>query len=86
MPYIKQARRPWLRLDDVDGIVPENVGELNFAITTLIKGYVETHGGPGYEIYNAMVGVAECVKLEMYRKMIAKYEDLKCAENGEVYE
>jgi hypothetical protein len=38
-----------------------------------------------YFSYNEVVGVLECVKLEMYRRLVAPYEDRKCKENGDVY-
>jgi len=31
-------------------------------------------------------GVLRCVELELYRRLAAPYEDLKCAENGDVYQ
>ena len=33
-----------------------------------------------------MVGVLECAKLELYRRMAAPYEDEKIEDNGDVYE
>jgi len=57
-------------------------GEVNYAITKLL---LETYGGPSYSIYNRMIGVLECVKLEMYRRAVVPYEEVKCAENGDVY-
>ena len=81
MPYIKMEKRlPVLR----EG--PANVGELNYAITDLIQGYLNT-GDPNrnYAAYNEVIGVLECAKLELYRRQIAVYEDQKCRENGDVY-
>lgn len=57
-------------------------GSLNYAITRLIC------LGPNpqsYKDYNAVIGVLECVKLELYRRQIALYEDAVMDKNGDVY-
>lgn len=74
MPYIEQSRR---------GALPKTPGELNFAITKMILDYLGSD--PGYSIFNEVVGVLECTKLELYRHKIAPYEDKKKTENGDVY-
>ena len=74
MPYIDQTRR---------GAAPMTAGELNYAITRLILDYLGE--SPKYADYNAVVGVLECVKLELYRRKIVPYEDGKMQENGDVY-
>jgi hypothetical protein len=33
-----------------------------------------------------MIGVLECAKLELYRRVAAPYEDAKCEDNGDVYD
>ena len=38
-----------------------------------------------FDDYCMMIGVLECAKLEFYRKHIAKYEEEKIIENGDVY-
>jgi len=82
MPYIKKEDRARLdKLLDFDGV---NVGELNFLITSLCKKYLQ-YAGESYTVYNDIVGVLECAKLEMYRRKIANYEDKKIKENGDVY-
>jgi hypothetical protein len=58
-------------------------GELNFAITQAIITYLGSD--PHYKDFNEVIGVLECMKLELYRRMAAPYEDRKCAENGDVY-
>ncbi len=35
--------------------------------------------------FNALIGVLESAKLELYRRMIAPYEDVKMKENGDCY-
>jgi len=63
---------------------PSNVGELNFIISTIIDEYLGIKG-LSYEGINTAIGVLECVKLELYRRIAAPYEDTKMQDNGEVY-
>ncbi len=83
MPYIKEKYRKEIDM----GRIPDSPGELNYQITTAILDYL---GGEGavviYSDYNEVMGVLECVKQELYRKAISKYEDKKIKENGDVYE
>ena len=81
MPYISPEDR--VRL--VQGGVPQDAGELNFAITSLIDTYLRGRGGVRYLHLNEVIGVLECAKLELYRRIAAPYEDRKIAENGDVY-
>lgn len=63
---------------------PETVGELNYAITTLITDWLDDEP-LSYKRLNGAFGALECAKLELYRRMVAPYEDRKCEENGDVY-
>ena len=38
-----------------------------------------------YARINELIGVLECAKLELYRRIAVPYEDTKIAENGDVY-
>jgi hypothetical protein len=77
MPYIDPNRR-------AEGFEAQNIGELNYLITMLVKDYIERKG-KNYANLNSVVGVLECAKLELYRRVAAPYEDMKCDENGDVY-
>lgn len=83
MPYITQEQREelddWLEGYDLFDLPP---GELNYVITKLL---LKTEPRT-YQDYNTLVGVLECIKLELYRRVVAPYEDRKRDENGEVYE
>lgn len=83
MPYIPQKDRPRLRPDVTSASAAEDCGELNYQITTLIRNYLGEHYS--YSLFNDVIGVLECAKLELYRRMISPYEDLKRKENGDVY-
>ena len=89
MPYIEQERREKIQ----NNWMIESPGELNYVITLMIQQYLARKIGdtshklePNYEDYNEVIGVLECAKQELYRKVVSKYEDKKCKENGEVYE
>lgn len=82
MPYIDQARRKAID----GGARPEHAGELNYAITRIVDGYLQARGGLRYAHLNEVVGALECAKLELYRRLAAPYEDGKIAEAGDVYE
>ena len=86
MPYIKEESRgkynqvlACLRNEDL----LKDVGELNFLLTNICKEYLRKHGEK-YQHYNDIVGALECCKLEYYRRRIAKYEDKKIKDNGDV--
>ena len=86
MPYIKQEDRTYF--DDklsfkVTGI--HSAGELNYCITKLVDHYISVHGGTSYKNINEVIGVLECAKLELYRRIAAPYEDIKIQENGDAY-
>jgi hypothetical protein len=81
MPYIAADARA--RLDA--GGKPETAGELNYAITRLVDAYLSRQGQIRYANLNEIIGVLECAKLEVYRRMAAPYEDQKRAETRDVY-
>lgn len=84
MPYIKQEARESIVSGGV--INPEHVrtpGDLNFALTALIKDYIRNYG-LNYQRINDVLGALEGAKIEFYRKVVAPYEDTKIVENGDV--
>lgn len=97
MPYITPEQRELLdpALADLtaaltqaraSGGVPASGwdGALNYAITRLLHEAYGLQDRPHYQDFNAAVGVLESVKLELYRRHAAPYEDAKIAENGDV--
>jgi hypothetical protein len=80
MPYINQGVRASLE----SGRKPLLPGELNYVISKEIDGYI-TRKGLGYAAINDVIGVLECLKLEVYRRIAAGYEDEKSRLNGEVF-
>ena len=60
----------------------QEAGILNYTITSLLEPWL--CDGVTYRDVNMLVGVLECVKLELYRRAAAPYEDKKLKENGDV--
>ena len=87
MPYIETADR--LRLEEeseASGCMlptPRNAGELNYVITLIVHEYWENNGS-NYQAFNDIIGALEGAKLELYRRRVAPYEDIKIEENGDV--
>lgn len=79
MPYIEKKRRTELLYEK-----EQTPGELNYQLTRWCKEYLYTKG-KSYQTYNDIIGALECCKLEIYRRLIASYEDKKCELNGDVY-
>ena len=79
MPYIKREAQ-WELLNRA----PETAGELNFLFTIQAKEYIKVKG-ESYQTYNDIIGALEGCKMELYRRLVAAYEDKKIVENGDVY-
>ena len=79
MPYIDGYRR-----EDLNPLTsPHNAGELNYVITYIVNEYLGN--SYGYSDINEVIGVLECAKLELYRRIASPYEDEKIQQNGDVY-
>lgn len=81
MPYITAEVRN--RFDADKTPEPQTPGELNYLFTKLIRSYLGEF--PTYRDFNDVVGALECAKMELYRRVVSKYEDVKIKENGDVY-
>ena len=57
-------------------------GDANYIITTFIRGWLDM--ALDYSRINMMIGVLECVKLELYRRVVSGYEDEKIKQNGDI--
>ena len=79
MPYIDTKTK-----DKVHQFGPRTPGELNFAITEVLIGYLKEKK-ESYQTYNDIMGALEGAKLELARRKIFPYEDKKIAENGDCY-
>jgi hypothetical protein len=89
MPYIKKEKRPNIdmfvtKLSYELNLDPDNIhGNLNYTITRLID---ESLGDKlSYKKLQDMVGMLECCKLELTRRLVDPYEQLKAEQNGDAY-
>ena len=82
MPYIPTKDRAML--DPNTKLFAITAGELNFQITSLIIEYMGAQG-LSYQTCNDIVGALDGAKVEFQRRVVAPYEDMKIAQNGDVY-
>jgi hypothetical protein len=91
MPYIKMEERKILYsalenlIETMNTTDLMDAGHLNYIISTLLNAKLQI-SGCNYKQLNELIGVLECAKLELYRRVAAPYEDTKKQQNGEVYE
>jgi hypothetical protein len=79
MPYIKQSRR-----DEIaEGGNPEDKGELNYIISSILLYYVQYHG-KSYQTISDAIGAAQDAAEEFRRRVLNPYEDEKIKENGDI--
>ena len=89
MPYIPKDERT--ELDELAGALVTILrngnfsGKLNLFISSIAEGLIQANG-VSYSFLNDFIGVLECVKLELYRRVATPYEDVKMQENGDVYD
>lgn len=84
MPYIKKQDRAKHDeiLRDIDYFILD-MGDINYFVSSMLKMYIEVHG-ESYNCYNSLIGVVECIKLELYRRQVSPYEDVKIGQNGAI--
>ncbi len=91
MPYIAQEKRMMLEhalATLAAGVIveekPNQAGVLNYCISAIFNEVLKTNG-MNYRNINELIGVLECAKLELYRRVASPYEDDKIQSNGDVY-
>jgi hypothetical protein len=86
MPYIDPKIRELMDATIEDLVINcINTGDWNYIITKLLHYRIHCLE-LSYDSINSTIGILECCKLELYRQVAAKYEDIKKAENGPVSE
>jgi hypothetical protein len=82
MPYVTDTVREKYddHIDDINNTAP-NAGELTYVIYRLAKAF---SAGGTYARYALVIGCFICAILELYRRVVAPYEDTKIKENGDV--
>lgn len=88
MPYIIRKRKGAIFEDGFDGLLDttevESAGELNYAITALIRVYL-IQNVLSYQTINDVKGALQGALSEFDRRIVAPYEDKKKKANGDVY-
>lgn len=85
MPYIENSDKEKFEPELVKVAESiETAGEMNYVITMLVRNYIERKG-LCYQTLNDAIGALEGCKFELYRRVLAPYEDRKIEENGDVY-
>lgn len=85
MPYIdKESRVKFTKAIEEIGNNISSVGEMNYVISMICKSYIDKNG-KSYKIFNDLMGIISGVDKELYRMVIAEYEDQKIEVNGKVY-
>ena len=85
MPYIAKSQKEKVEkgLAPIQFAEMPDAGCLNFAVHQLISQYI-LQNKEGYQTYNDIVGVLDCAKMEIYRRLVSDYEDRKIVQNGDV--
>lgn len=86
MPYIPRSDRTLLN-ESIQELAEaiSSPGELNYIICRLLTLACTKYGRPGYEEMSAWRGAVQDASDEFYRRVMAPYEDKKCAEKGDVF-
>jgi hypothetical protein len=79
MPYIPKSEKAKV---DQDNLIT-NAGQFNYALNQVISIYLEQNS-MSYQTCNDIIGAMECAKMELYRRLLAPYEDVKILQNGDV--
>ncbi len=77
MPYIPRSERS----KAYEHVLP-HAGVLNYAVHQLIDTYFEQNNR-NYQTVNDVIGVLDCVKMELYRRLVSEYEEIKILQNGD---
>ena len=93
MPYITQDTRDLInsKIDEltekltITGNESTRDGILNYSITSLLVGVFKSYGPIiRYRDLNSMMGILECVKHELYRRLGSCLEDGAIVKNGDI--
>jgi hypothetical protein len=82
MPYIKQEERKDWADEDRSGSV--SALAYTIVIDALSVLGLDADCRPSYEDYAKVIGAIECAKMELYRRLVAPYEEGKIEQNGDV--
>ncbi len=84
MPYIQTSDRILFEklVKEMNLAEISTAGELNYLLTQLTHAFLGKN--VNYQDYNDALGALEGCKLELYRRYISEYENVKISQNGDV--
>jgi hypothetical protein len=80
VPYITQNARASI----TSGTPPATAGELTYVLTVMVHTFIAARGEPTFQSYALALGALEATKLELYRRHVASYEQIKMEQNGDI--
>ena len=91
MPYLIQEDRESLDQEGYDNLlqylvtldIKDFLGVINYMVFKAVRRWIKTNGQK-YWIFAGLVGTLLCCILEIYRRLVAPYEDKKIEQNGDV--
>ena len=90
MPYLSKEDKVKFDLKYKDALsylaemdIKELTGHINYMVFKTTKVWTEKNGKK-YFVFASIVGTMICCVLEIYRRLVAPYEDKKILENGDV--
>ena len=90
MPYIKEEIRRELNValehifDIINNLPEGKKGAVNYVITRVVHETLVSNPYT-YDTLSDAIAAFECAKLDLARRVMGPYEDIKLRENGEVY-
>jgi len=84
MPYIDQSQRNRILFSISPLGEPQDVGELNYLISEVLKRYLDLKG-ESYAVHCEIMGTLSCVAQEWYRRKTVVYENEKIKLNGDIF-
>lgn len=87
MPYIDRKKReaisgpysPYINMTHI-----ETAGDMQYAFALIVSHYLRASAA-SYQRYNDVLGALAGAQQEVYRRLVAPYEDAKKESNGDVY-
>ncbi len=79
MPYIDELHRGFVARGNI-----RTVGDLTYVLQQVVSDYLTTKG-LSYQSLAEVLGALEGLKFDVYRRLLAPYEQVKQEQNGEVW-
>jgi hypothetical protein len=93
MPYIRDDKRKQIE-SELDQLIIKfldteeeggTAGRFNYLVSSIMGAILNNDERVSYARINELIGVLECAKMELYRRVATPYEDDKSRINGDVY-